>query len=121
MSNIVKLNNQNFQSEVLDFSGVVLVDFYADWCGPCQRLAPEIEFLAGDEEIASNSRIKIAKVDVDANQELATEYGIRSIPALFIFNNGQKTKEILGLQSYQSLKDAILVEINKQSETQTND
>lgn len=86
------ITKDNFQSEVLDYSGTVLIDFWADWCGPCRMLAPIV-----DEVAAENPAIKVGKVNVDAEQELAAQFGIMSIPTLLVFKNGQKSGESVGL------------------------
>ena len=86
------ITKDNFQSEVLDYSGTVLIDFWADWCGPCRMLSPVI-----DEVAAENPAIKVGKVNVDAEQELAAQFGIMSIPTLLGFKNGQKSGESVGL------------------------
>ena len=86
------ITKDNFQSEVLDYSGTILIDFWADWCGPCRMLSPVI-----DEVAAENPAIKVGKVNVDAEQELAAQFGIMSIPTLLVFKNGQKSGESVGL------------------------
>ena len=86
------ITKDNFQSEVLDYSGTVLIDFWADWCGPCRMLSPVI-----DEVAAENPALKVGKVNVDAEQELAAQFGIMSIPTLLVFKNGQKSGESVGL------------------------
>ena len=86
------ITKDNFQSEVLDYSGTVLIDFWADWCGPCRMLSPII-----DEVAAENPAIKVGKVNVDAEQELAAQFGIMSIPTLLVFKNGQKSGDSVGL------------------------
>ena len=86
------ITKDNFKSEVLDYSGTVLIDFWADWCGPCRMLSPVI-----DEVAAENPAIKVGKVNVDAEQELAAQFGIMSIPTLLVFKNGQKSGESVGL------------------------
>ncbi|MFB6138340.1 MAG: thioredoxin [Halobacteriaceae archaeon] len=80
---------------------VVLADFYADWCGPCQMLEPTIEALAADTDAA------VAKVDVDANQALAAEYGVRGVPTLVLFADGQPVEEIVGLQGDDALRSLV--------------
>lgn len=102
MGKITYLNNDNFQSEALG-AGVVLVDFYADWCGPCKMIAPVLEELAAEFD----GRAKICKVDVDNNDELASKYGIRSIPTLIIFKNGQEAEKSVGFSSKEALKAKI--------------
>ena len=78
----------------------VLVDFWAEWCGPCKMIAPALDELAGEYE----GRVKIGKVNIDDQQELATEYGIRAIPTLLLFHKGQVAEQIVGLRSKRDLK-----------------
>lgn len=89
---VINATDQDFENEVLNSDQVVLVDFWATWCGPCRAIAPTLETLA--DEYAG--RAKIVKVDVDANPETAQRYGIRSIPTLFVFKNGEKVETIVG-------------------------
>lgn len=96
---VVHLNKDNFKSEVLDSKGLVLVDFWATWCGPCQMLGPVIEEIAGEV-----TDVKICKLDVDENQELAKEYRVMSIPTLIVFKDGQIAKREVGAKP----KDEIL-------------
>ena len=86
------ITKDNFQSEVLDQQGTVLIDFWAEWCGPCRMLSPVI-----DEVAAENPAVKVGKVNVDEQQELAAQFGIMSIPTLLVFKNGQKSGESVGL------------------------
>ncbi|WP_232701778.1 thioredoxin [Halobacterium wangiae] len=81
--------------------GVVLADFYADWCGPCQMIAPVVETLAAETDAT------VAKVDVDANQELAAAYGVRGVPTLVLFANGEQVEELVGLQDEARLRSLI--------------
>lgn len=83
---------QNFQSEVIDFKGKVLVDFWASWCGPCQMLGPVLDQLESQHQ----GKFKLVKVDVDQEQELAMQYQISSIPCVYIFENGQQKDVIVG-------------------------
>jgi len=103
----LEINNQNFQNEVLDYDGVVLIDFWAEWCGPCKMMGPVIEEIAND--FADNPKVKVGKVDVDSNSELAQKYSIMSIPALKFFKNGEIAAELIGVQG----KESIVEEINK--------
>jgi thioredoxin 1 len=80
---------------------VVLTDFYADWCGPCQMLEPVVETLAAETDAT------VAKVDVDANQQLAGAYGVRGVPTLILFANGEQVEEIVGLQGEEQLRSLI--------------
>ena len=89
---MVEINNDNFKSEVLD-QGLVLVDFNADWCGPCQMLKPVLE------EINNERNTKIVSVNVDDNMDLAREYGVMTIPCLVLFKDGKEIKRSVGLKS----------------------
>jgi len=79
----------------------VLVDFYADWCGPCQMLEPVVESLAASTPAA------VAKVDIDANQALASQYGVRGVPTLLLFADGEAVERVVGVQSEEQLSDLI--------------
>ena len=87
-----KTNDQNFKIDVLDSKQPVLVDFCAEWCGPCKAIAPSLEELS--EEMAS--KLKIVKINVDENPSISQTYSIRSIPALMIFKDGEKISEKMG-------------------------
>lgn len=91
---LLQINHDVFQ-ETIDNNDVVLVDFYADWCGPCRALHPTLEQLSNTFE----GKAKIAKVNVDQNRELSAQFGVRSIPALFYFKDGKLVDQQLGLQS----------------------
>ena len=99
-ANIVTLTQANFNNEVLQSQNPVLVDFWAEWCGPCKMLAPILDELA--EEY--NGRVRIGKVNIDEYQELAAQYGIRSIPTLLLFKKGQVAEQLVGLRSKRDLK-----------------
>lgn len=96
---VLTLNKDNFNAEVLEKSGTVLVDFWASWCGPCMMLSPIVDELA--EEVAG---VTVGKVNVDENQELAIRYGIDSIPALLLFRDGKLAGRSVGLRSKEELK-----------------
>ena len=98
MSKIVNINAENFKLEVLENDGVVLLDFWASWCGPCKMLAPVLD------ELSEETSVKICKVDVDSNNELAGQFRIRSIPTILIFRNGEKIDEMVGFKSKEELK-----------------
>jgi len=98
--NIVPLTQENFPTEVLQSSTPVLVDFWAEWCGPCKMIAPVLDELAEEYQ----GRLKIGKVNIDEQQALAAEYGIRSIPTLLLFSRGQVADQIVGLRSKRDLK-----------------
>lgn len=99
-ANIVTLTQANFNNEVLQSQDPVLVDFWAEWCGPCKMLGPILDELA--EEY--NGRVRIGKVNIDEHQELAAQYGIRSIPTLLLFKKGQVAEQLVGLRSKRDLK-----------------
>ena len=96
---IIQVNSENFQTEVLNSEKTVLIDFYADWCGPCKMLSPVVEQFASE-----NENIKVVKINVDDEQDLAIEYGVMSIPTLVVIRDGQEVNRSVGLVS----KDDIL-------------
>lgn len=89
---IIKVNSQNFEEEVIKSEKPVLIDFYADWCGPCKMLSPII-----DEIAEENSDIKVVKVNVDDSQDLAMKYQVMSIPTLVVIKNGEEVNRSVGL------------------------
>jgi len=101
--NVVHITADNWQSEVADSDKPVLVDFWAEWCGPCKAIAPILDQLA--DELAG--KIKIAKVDVDQNQELAGKFGIRSIPTLLVFKGGVVEQQMVGAMNKAALSDKL--------------
>lgn len=92
-----------FSEDVIAAGKPVLVDFYADWCGPCKMVTPVVEALAGD----LGEAVSVLKVDVDQNQELASTYGIRSIPTLVLFENGKPVESVTGVTSKEALNNMI--------------
>ena len=108
MSNgVLEVSNYNFESEVVNSEKPVLVDFWAEWCGPCKQIAPVVEEIAGEH----SDKLKVCKMDVDANRETAVQFGIRSIPTLLIFKNGEVAGSQIGAVSKQQLLEFIQAEI----------
>lgn len=99
----LEFTDKNFKEEVLESDKVVLVDFWAPWCGPCQMMGPIIDELANDV----GDKFKVGKVNVDENSSIASEYGIMSIPALKIFKNGQVVRDMVGVQNKEVLKSEL--------------
>ncbi|MDO4847614.1 MAG: thioredoxin [Clostridiaceae bacterium] len=99
---VLVLNDDNFESEILNSEKTCLVDFFATWCGPCKIMSPVI-----DEIAAENPDIKVGKVDVDEAEEIAARFGIMSIPTLMVFKGGESVKTFVGVTD----KDAILAEL----------
>ncbi|QIO24475.1 thioredoxin [Haloarcula sp. JP-L23] len=95
------VDGQSQLDEVVAEHDVVLTDFYADWCGPCQMLEPVVERLAAETDAT------VAKVDVDANQQLAGAYGVRGVPTLILFADGEQVEEIVGVQGEEQLRSLI--------------
>ena len=95
----IKLSSENFEKEVLKSEKQVLVDYYADWCGPCNAMAPVIEELATELD----GKAKVGKINVDENSDIAVEYNVMSIPTLIIFKNGKEEKRLVGLRDKEEL------------------
>lgn len=100
---VIVLSEQNFEEEVKKSDKKVLVDFYADWCGPCKMMAPAIEAIS--EEVADIA--KVGKVNVDDEPELAEEFGVMSIPTLLIFENGEVIHKHVGVTSKEQLLEEL--------------
>ena len=99
MSNAKNVTDASFQSDVLDSSTPVLVDFWAEWCGPCKAVAPVLDQIA-----AENPGIRLVKLDVDANPETAMKYQITSIPAMKVFQGGEVVKTVIGAKPKPALE-----------------
>ena len=100
---VVKLNSSNFEEEVLKSEKKVLVDFYADWCGPCKMMSPVVDEIAKDY----SEKLKVCKLNVDEAGDIAGEYGIMSIPTLIFFENGKVIDTVVGLTSRSELVSKI--------------
>lgn len=102
-SSVIKLDESNFDREVTQDGKPVLVDFWAEWCGPCKMIAPLLDEIAREKA----DEVKVAKVNVDENQSLSLKYNIRAIPALLFFKNGQLRDQITGVASKKDLLNRI--------------
>jgi thioredoxin 1 len=102
-SQVIKITGENWKTDVLEATLPVVVDFWAEWCGPCKMLAPVLDELSS--EMAD--KVKIAKVNVDENRDLAAQFNIRSIPCLLVFKGGQVKGQMVGAMNKTQLKDKL--------------
>jgi thioredoxin 1 len=103
MKPTIEINNANFESEVLKSEKPVLVDFWAEWCGPCKMLGPVLDEIAGEQA----GRAKVAKVNIDDNPELAERFGIRAVPTLLYFAGGTVRNQTVGVASKKTIVSAL--------------
>lgn len=108
MAKPIEFTDSNFEEEVLKSEHPVLVDFWAEWCGPCRMIGPVVEEMASEYE----GKAKIGKVNVDLNPEISVKYGIRSIPSLLIFKNGQVVDQIIGAVPKNHLTSKLDAQLN---------
>ena len=107
--NVKEITSVNFNDEVLKSDTPVLVDFWAEWCGPCRAIGPVVDEIANDY----NGKVSVGKLNVDNENQLAMEYGVRSIPALLIFNNGTVVNQIVGAVPKNRITDILDTVISK--------
>jgi len=103
MSGLLEINTDNYQEEIFESETPVLADFAAEWCGPCKRLAPIVAEIANE----MGDKVKVVHVDIDVNQDLASEYNVLSVPTLILFKNGEEVERNVGLASKANLIDFI--------------
>ena len=99
---VIVLNNENFEQEILNYDGTCLVDMYADWCEPCQMMAPVVEGLS--EELTN---VKFGKVNIDDYPELAGNFGVEVIPTLLVIKNGEEIKRFVGITDINEMREAL--------------
>lgn len=103
MSAPVTVTDSTFEQEVLQADKLVLVDFWAEWCGPCRAIAPVLKEIAAEQE----DRLKVAKVNIDENQQYAAQFGITSIPTMILFKDGQKVDQLIGALPKRAIAERI--------------
>lgn len=103
MSELLQITDENFDAEIINSELPAMVDFWAEWCGPCRMVGPMVEELAKEYE----GKIKVAKMDVDKNRETPTRFGIRNIPTLILFKGGEVAHTIIGAQPKTSIEEEL--------------
>jgi len=101
-SKVLKVTSNTFENEVLESHKTVLIDFYADWCGPCKVLSPTVEEIANE-----NDDIKVVKINIDDEQNIASDHGIMSIPTLVVIKNGEESNRAIGVISKNEIEELI--------------
>ena len=101
---MITVTSSNFKTEVLDYKGLVLADFWASWCGPCQMLSPLIEEIAND----LGDKIKVVKINVDEESQIASTYNVTALPTVIIFDNGKIKETIVGFRQKQDYLSALM-------------
>ncbi len=99
---VIKITKENFESEVLDSEKTVLLDFYADWCGPCRMVSPIVDAIAEE-----HPEYKVGKINVDEQGELAQQFGVMSIPSLFVVKNGEVANQAVGAKTKAQILDML--------------
>ncbi|MHB0937553.1 MAG: thioredoxin [Armatimonadota bacterium] len=107
MANVSDVTMANFDAEVLQAAGPVLVDFWAPWCGPCRAMAPVLDTISQEQE----GKVKVVKLNVDDNQQLAVRYGVQSIPTLIIFKGGEPVDRVVGVTARDELNRKLMAQM----------
>lgn len=110
---IKHFSSRNFKSEVLENDNIVLVDFFATWCGPCQMLSPIIDELSEDSELSL--KLDIGKLDIDESSDIAQSYNVMSVPTLILLKNGKEIHRITGFVPKEQLKESLMNIISEQN------
>lgn len=103
MGEVLEVSDESFESEIINSDIPSIVDFWAEWCGPCKKVGPVVEELAGEYD----GKIKVAKMDVDYNRQTPARFGIRNIPTLILFKGGEVVNTIVGAQPKSSIEEEI--------------
>jgi thioredoxin 1 len=103
MSDLLEVTDENFETEIVQSDLPAMVDFWAEWCGPCRMVSPVVEELAGEYK----GKIKVAKMDVDKNRQTPAKFGIRNIPTLILFKGGEVAQTIIGAQPKSHIEEEL--------------
>jgi thioredoxin 1 len=107
MANLLEVDTANFDAEVLRAAGPVLVDFWAPWCGPCRAIAPVLDTISQEQE----GKVKVVKVNVDDNQQLAVRFSVQAVPTLIIFKGGQPVDRVVGVVPRDELNRKLMAQM----------